>query len=91
MPVSLIHPRRRTGVPGPKIVRRSSRICAVCGKSRCQDPAACRTVFGATEWLECPACGGSGYDSTGFQLYCLDCGGAKVLEVEIVQTPGGIE
>jgi len=45
-------------------------------------------TFGSTEWLECPTCGGTGYDTTGFQLYCPDCGGAKVLRVEIVGTPG---
>ncbi|MBA2807327.1 hypothetical protein ACFYYD_31430 [Streptomyces bluensis] len=88
MPVSLIHPDRQTGVSAPKIVRRSARTCPVCGKARCQDPVTCRTAFGTTEWLECPACAGSGYDTTGFQLYCFDCGGAKVLEVEIVDAPG---
>ncbi|MFI1735485.1 hypothetical protein ACH40E_41010 [Streptomyces acidicola] len=88
MPVSLIHPGRQTGASAPKIVRRSARTCPVCGKARCQDANACRTAFGTTEWLECPACAGSGYDTTGFQLYCFDCGGAKVLEVEIVDTPG---
>ena len=88
MPVSLIHPYRRTGVPAPKIIRRSARSCAVCGKTRCEDPRSCRLTFGSTEWLECPTCGGTGYDTTGFQLYCPDCGGAKVLRVEIVGTPG---
>ncbi|MBQ0982979.1 hypothetical protein KBZ10_00150 [Streptomyces sp. F63] len=48
-------------------------------------------AFGAIEWLECPACAGSGYDTTGFQLYCPDCCGAKVLEVEIVDASRGRE
>ncbi|MFD9721368.1 hypothetical protein [Streptomyces sp. NPDC059076] len=88
MPVSLIHPGRKSRSSAPKIVRRTARICPVCGKGRCQDSHACRMAYGATEWLECPACAGSGYDSTGFQLYCFDCGGAKVLEVEIVGALG---
>lgn len=91
MPVSLIHPHRPTGVPAPKIVRRSARCCPVCGKLRCLDPDSCRKAFGAIEWLECPACAGSGYDTTGFQLYCSDCGGAKVLEVEIIDGRGVVE
>ncbi|GAB7102899.1 hypothetical protein JCM4814A_12130 [Streptomyces phaeofaciens JCM 4814] len=91
MPVSLIHAGRPTGVLAPRIIRRTARSCAVCGKTRCQDAKACRTAFGTTEWLECPACAGSGYDTTGFQLYCPDCGGAKVLEVEIIDAPGVVE
>jgi DnaJ-class molecular chaperone len=39
------------------------------------------------EWLECPDCAGSGYDTTGFQIFCPACRGAKVLEVEIVGDP----
>ncbi|MCC5032614.1 hypothetical protein DMH02_004950 [Streptomyces sp. WAC 00631] len=91
MPVSLIHPDRPTGVSAPKIVRRSLRCCPVCGKAPCANPRACRVAFGAIEWLECPACAGSGYDTTGFQLYCPDCCGAKVLEVEIVDASRGRE
>lgn len=91
MPVSLIHPRRQGGVSAPKIIRHSARRCPVCGKSRCVDPTACRKAFSTTEWLECPACAGSGYDTTGFQLYCSDCGGAKVLEVEIIDASGVVE
>ncbi|AWW38709.1 hypothetical protein [Streptomyces cadmiisoli] len=63
----------------------------MCGTTRCQNVQACRTAFGTTEWLECPACAGSGYDTAGFQLYCPDCGGAKVLEVEIVDAQGVAE
>ena len=91
MPVSLIHPRRQGSASAPKIVRRSARRCPVCARSRCLDRAACRKAFGTTEWLECPACAGSGYDTTGFQLYCSDCGGAKVLEVEIIDASGAVE
>ncbi|MFF9262691.1 MULTISPECIES: hypothetical protein [Streptomyces] len=91
MPVSLIHASRPTGISAPRIIRRTARSCAVCGKTRCQDAKACRTAFGTTEWLECPACAGSGYDTTGFQLYCPDCGGAKVLEVEIVDASAVVE
>lgn len=88
MPVSLIHPFRPTSIPTPKIIRRSVRRCPICWKPNCLNPAACKAAFSAAEWLECPACGGSGYDTSGFQLYCPDCGGAKVLEVEIVNLPG---
>jgi len=88
MPVSLVNSGRQTSAPAPKIVRHSARCCPVCRRTRCLDPVACKTAFGTAEWLECPACAGSGYDTTGFQLYCSDCGGAKVLEVEIINAPG---
>ncbi|MGW7349938.1 hypothetical protein [Streptomyces sp. NPDC054784] len=91
MPVSLIHPGRRTALPAPKIIRQTVRVCPVCGTSRCRDESACRTTYSISEWLECPACAGSGYDSTGFQLYCPDCGGAKVLAVEIIDPPEVVE
>lgn len=85
MPVSLLHPHRSTVPPASTIVRRSARCCAVCGTARCHDAEACRRDFGTIEWLECPDCAGSGYDTTGFRIFCPVCRGAKVLEVEIVE------
>jgi hypothetical protein len=87
MPVSPTHPEQPTGTTTPKIVRQSARRCPICWKPSCLEPAACKSAFGTAEWLECPACAGSGYDTTGFQLYCIDCGGAKVLEVEVINPP----
>lgn len=87
MPVSLVHAQRQSGPPVPRIVRRSVRCCPVCGMPSCQDPNACRRDFMSIEWLECPECAGTGYDTTGFQIFCPACRGAKVLEVEIVGDP----
>ncbi|NJQ03554.1 hypothetical protein [Streptomyces zingiberis] len=86
MPVSLVHPHRVTGrPPAPRIVRTAARCCAVCGLSHCDAPQACRWEYDRTEWLECPDCGGSGYDTTGFRIFCPICRGSKMLKVEIVE------
>jgi formate dehydrogenase maturation protein FdhE len=81
MPVSLLHPQRQTGPSAPRVFRHSFRFCPVCGTPSCPDPEACRRDFENAEWLECPDCAGTGYDTTGFRIFCQVCHGAKVLEI----------
>ncbi len=79
-------------VPLPKIAHhRSVRCCPVCAEPRCADADACRAAFDTFDWMDCPACEGTGYDTTEFEIYCPVCDGAKVLEAGIEDTPAASE
>lgn len=59
---------------------RTSRECPVCALRRCPTPDRCAAEFTARTWVACFDCAGTGWDSTGQDIWCPTCGGAKVLE-----------
>ncbi|TFE55348.1 hypothetical protein E3E14_05865 [Streptomyces sp. ICN441] len=79
---------RVPAVPLPKIMRSSGRSCPVCAEVRCLDADGCRASFDTFEWMDCPDCQGTGFDTTEFQIFCPVCGGAKVVEAGLVDTAG---
>ncbi|MEV4915299.1 hypothetical protein AB0K47_00425 [Streptomyces tirandamycinicus] len=81
--VSPVDLPRIPALPLPKIVHRSVRCCPVCAEPRCADADECRAAFDTFEWMDCPACEGTGYDTNEFQIFCPVCDGAKVLEAGI--------
>jgi hypothetical protein len=60
---------------------RGGRACPVCGDRRCAVPTECATEYANRSWGECADCGGSGYDTTGFDIWCRICVGTGVVEV----------
>ncbi|MDX3094552.1 hypothetical protein PV417_08260 [Streptomyces sp. ME19-03-3] len=60
----------------------------VCGDRRCRDVATCAAYFEARSWMDCPECEGTGYDSTGFQIWCHMCEGGRLVEAGIGDTAG---
>lgn len=67
--------------PEPVRLVRGGRSCPVCAERRCADVSVCAAEFAARSWIECADCGGSGFDTTGFDVWCPVCDGARVLEV----------
>ncbi|BFV58076.1 hypothetical protein KCMC57_up31800 [Kitasatospora sp. CMC57] len=76
-PVISLRPVR----PEPVRLVRSGRECPVCSEHHPKSSADCSAEFAARSWADCQDCAGTGWDSTGFGIWCLVCGGAKVLEV----------
>jgi ribosomal protein S14 len=60
---------------------RAGRACPVCGERRCSAPTECANEYANRSWTECADCGGSGYDTTGFDIWCRVCVGTCVVEV----------
>ncbi|WP_185992964.1 hypothetical protein [Streptomyces sp. 130] len=53
----------------------------MCAERHCPEPADCAAEFASGAWAECADCGGSGYDTTGFDIWCPVCAGSRVVEV----------
>jgi hypothetical protein len=66
--------------PAPVRLVRGSRSCPVCAEGRCADASVCAAEFTARSWIDCRDCGGSGFDTTGFDIWCRVCDGARVVE-----------
>ena len=68
----------------PGVVRwiRGGRSCPVCCEPHCSTPVECADEALTYTWLDCTDCAGSGFDTTGYDIWCQECGGAGVV-------PGG--
>ncbi|MFF8649933.1 hypothetical protein ACF06D_17120 [Streptomyces griseoluteus] len=60
---------------------RGGRGCPVCGERRCSVPAECANEYANRSWGACDDCAGSGYDTTGFDIWCPVCVGTGTVEV----------
>jgi hypothetical protein len=60
---------------------RGGRACPICAMRRCATPAVCANEYANRSWDECADCGGSGFDSSEFDIWCPVCLGLGVLEV----------
>lgn len=67
--------------PAPVRLVRGGRACPVCAGTHCADAVACAAEFANRSWADCPDCGGSGFDTIGFDIWCPVCDGSCVLEV----------
>ncbi|CAI4157081.1 hypothetical protein CCOS2040_06765 [Streptomyces albidoflavus] len=86
MPATLVvpHPAPVSARPvfsAPVRLSRGGGSCPVCAERRCGDAGACATEYANRFWAECADCGGSGFDTLGFDIWCRVCVGARVLEV----------
>ncbi|MFB7779990.1 hypothetical protein [Streptomyces bauhiniae] len=68
-----------TVAPVPLV--RGGRSCPVCGERRCLVPADCANEYVNRAWGACGDCAGSGYDTTGFDIWCPVCVGTGTVEV----------
>ncbi|MEY9849862.1 hypothetical protein [Streptacidiphilus sp. MAP5-3] len=59
---------------------RTGHGCPVCGDFHGQINPECAAEFASRSWLSCPECEGTGWDSTGMEIYCRICGGSKLVE-----------
>ncbi|MEV4612307.1 hypothetical protein AB0K43_06835 [Kitasatospora sp. NPDC049258] len=66
--------------PEPVRQSRAGRDCPVCADHHRFAPAACAVEFAARTWITCHDCAGTGWDSTGFNIWCPTCCGNKILE-----------
>jgi hypothetical protein len=68
---------------------RGGRVCPVCAEGRCADVSVCAAEFAARSWVDCPQCAGSGFDTTGFDIWCPVCDGARIVEGAGASATGG--
>ncbi|MFD0329053.1 hypothetical protein ACFQZC_14900 [Streptacidiphilus monticola] len=59
---------------------RTGHDCPVCGGFHAQPNAECAAEFAARSWMDCPACEGTGWDTTGMEVFCRTCCGSKLVE-----------
>jgi hypothetical protein len=59
---------------------RTGHDCPVCGDSHSQINPECAVEFAARQWTACVECEGTGWDTTGMEIYCRICCGSKLVE-----------
>jgi hypothetical protein len=67
--------------PEPVRLVRGGRACPACAERVCADAGACAADLATRSWANCQDCGGSGYDTTGFDIWCPVCVGSGTVEV----------